>query len=126
MEHWYLPITFLPAIGLLVISCTNLLISLNEEMDRLQEKGDTNTQVFHLKQRQLSRLTKATVFFYLSASFFTLSGLITAIADIMPIDKKIWGMTLMLIGVIALIAALMLLVIFSVKAVNIRKLQHQL
>jgi len=39
MEKWYLPITILPGIGLLIISTSNLTVSLNEEMEELLKEA---------------------------------------------------------------------------------------
>ena len=122
--EWYIPITFLPAIGLLVLSSSNLLIALNVELDRLK-KNNRLAQVYSDKVRQLKRLTFTLNLFYIAASFFTISALIGAFAEHFNWSVLSADYIALTLGVFITLIALILLVVYSFKAVSIREKQYE-
>lgn len=125
MQEWYLPITFLPAIGLFIMSNANLIIALNEEIDLLKVRKDVSTRLVNLKLSQLARLTRSMVFFYISAVMLAIAGLSSAIPVLNEEWKEALGKGFMYGGVLASIIALFILVQYSRKAVKIRIIQHR-
>ena len=77
MDTWYLPITILPGIGLLILSTTNLIISLNEELERLLKEADEFQVLINRKLSQMRLLTYGMAGLYISTALMVLSGLIS-------------------------------------------------
>ncbi len=73
--EWYIPITLLPGIALLILSTSNFIIALNVEIQILKEKKELFKDIIKLKMKQLKRLNYAISGLYLSVLFFTISGL---------------------------------------------------
>ena len=124
--NWYIPITFLPAVALLILSTSNLLIDLNGEIDTLlQNEQNRDKNIISEKLSQLKKLTLAQFFFYGSSLLFTLASLIGALNEMhfftvnLPISAMLIG------GVTGMILGLIVLFIYSLNAVKIRQQQHQ-
>ena len=62
MIDWYAPLTFLPAIGLLIMSTSSFIVSLNDEIYRLEEPEDCDFAIIQLKLKQLKKLGLAMCF----------------------------------------------------------------
>lgn len=77
MEKWYLPITILPGIGLLIISTCNLVVSLNDEMEELLKEAVNFEQLIDKKLEQMRLLTLSLAGFYISTALMVLSGLVS-------------------------------------------------
>jgi hypothetical protein len=118
MESWILPITLLPGIGLLIMSTSNLVVALFEEIDPLEHKHQKMTPLIGLKINQLDLLNKALVGLYISAGIFTLSGIILGIYPEAQFIKWILG-----IGILIVFISLLLLIIYSFRSVRIRRNQ---
>jgi len=123
MENWFVPITFLPAIGLLIMSTSNLVVSLNEELHFLRDKKMQDPNV-KKKINQLGKLTRAMVSMYISASLFTLAGIVLAIEFFADYLNESIGVWLSCAGAFFLLAAMIILIFFSINAVKIRREQH--
>lgn len=123
--EWYIPITFLPAIGLLILSSSNLLVALNVELDQLK-KAEHLADVYADKVKQLKRLTLALNAFYVAASFFTISALTGAFAS--RFHWSVWSLDYiaLTLGVFITLIALLLLVVYSFKAVSVRERQYEI
>lgn len=120
--EWYIPITILPGIGMLVLSTTNQMMALSGEIERLLA---TKCSVFQhyiadLKIKQLSRLTIAGTLLYISAAFYVMSGLLSS-----AIKGQVIGGWILTFGVTVTFLALAKLIIYSFKAIKIRRIQHQ-
>jgi len=121
MENWYLPITILPGIGLLIISTSSLAISLNEEMEVLLQEVSTYEQILYKKLTQLRMLTFALMGLYLTTALLVLSGLVSVTQNFGLDSQNSWGLMILLVGVASLFISLVLLIIYSVRAVKIRQ-----
>ncbi|MFT7050169.1 MAG: hypothetical protein ACJAZK_000760 [Psychroserpens sp.] len=63
MENWYLPITIVPGIGLLILSTTNLMVTLSNELSGLINEQSKDDSIIHRKLAQLKTLNRTMVFF---------------------------------------------------------------
>lgn len=123
MTQWYLPITILPALGMLILSTTSQMMTLSNEINSLLQEKCTDFQ--HLisakKIKQLGLLTRASALLYLASGIYVLSGIFGAILE----NKTIydWPSLLLYIGTILVFIAFVLLIIYAFRAVRIRKLQ---
>ena len=111
---WYLPITILPGIALLILSSVHLITSLNDEISKLHKEN--YKLIIAKKIEQLKKLIIALISLYISAFLMVLSGLL---ASIDVIDVKI-SKTLLVIGVLALFIGLLVLLIYTLKSYKIR------
>lgn len=117
MNTWYLPITILPGIGLLIISTSTLIVSLNEELERLLKEATTNQRLIHKKLSQMKLLTYSMTGFYFSTALMVLSGLVS----FSTVSLKI-GSAILISGVFFIFLSLVILVVYSIRAVQIRNL----
>ena len=115
--QWYLPITVLPGIGLLILSTSNLLMSLNREIIRLNSNKGKYSEIIDMKISQLKRLNWALVLLYFGVLFFLVSGILGAFIDQ---ESYISGSS-MIAGLMVLIIAIILLTIYGFKSVYIRE-----
>jgi len=114
--EWYIPLTVLPAIALIILSTSNFLMALNIEIDQLEKSKDASEWVIGQKLKQLKRLGFANILLYSSVLFFLFSALTTAISH-----KVILLTCLMIIAVFLFTLALIFLLVHSVKAIKIRQ-----
>jgi hypothetical protein len=121
MEKWYLPITILPGIGLIIISASNLVISLNEEMEDLLKEAVSFEPLINKKLKQMRLLTMSLAGFYISTALMVLSGLVSLAQNYTRKFSEYWGLAILLLGVVLIFASLLILIIYSVKAVSIRQ-----
>lgn len=114
--EWYIPITILPGIGLLILSTSNFLIALNSEIQALnQDMGKYQVIVFE-KIQQLKKLNYALIAQYLSAFSLVVSGILGEITE-----NKALMFYLLLVGVVFLAISIGLLIYYSIKSLTIRQ-----
>lgn len=118
--EWYLPITIIPGVGVLIVSTTNQLLGVNEEIRiLLREKcDDFQKEIITLKIVQLGKLTHATFFLYLSCSFFVCSGIVGAFLQMNEAPN-----VLLICGTVSLLISLAILIVYGYKQIIIRKKQ---
>lgn len=127
--QWYLPITVLPGIALIILSTTNLWVSLSEEIERLESiYKDEMKEIINKKMRQLSLLNISMMMQYLSALLMVFAGMVSGWIQIVASETTAekWTIWLTIISVIALSIALGILVRYSLNALAIRKEQFKL
>ncbi len=115
--QWVVPLTVLPGIGLIVLSTSNLVISLNREIARLTKTRDVFKYIIGLKIVQLKRLIRAQVLLYVGILFFLGSGVLGAVTN----PENIFPVLSMFAGVLVLIFAIILLIIYGFKSIDIRE-----
>ena len=121
MEKWYLPITILPGVGLLIMSTSNLLNALSAELTHLiKEDRECMYTIIEQKITQLGLLNLALVAFYLSAASLVMAGL-SGRLQLSP-TLITW---LMVLGIGSILGALALLTQYSLRAVRIKKAQFK-
>lgn len=113
---WYFPITIIPGIALLILSTTNLILGLNVELSQLAQENSRYEKIIELKIKQLKRISRAVFWFYMGIFLFLISGMGASLTD----SFAKWPQIILLAGVMATTLAIILLLIFSIKAVRIR------
>ncbi len=117
--EWYMPITILPGVSIILISTANLIISLNTEINHLLiDEKQSSAKLILLKLAQLKRLSLAMVSLYAGIFFFLLTGLWAMLTGSGLLTKTFLG-----IALLAVSTALVMLISYALKAVSIR--QHQ-
>ena len=124
MEHWYLPITILPGIGLLILSTSNQLIALSNEIAERLKLDRCNDQISQRKLNQLKLLNKGLVGLYLGVGAMVASGILSGLQNFYKISNEI-GLIVMLLGVMSVFVSITFLIIYSLKSVRIRQDQFK-
>ena len=79
MTEWYIPVTLLPGVGLLIMSTTNLLNAISTELSTLIREGHPNMDnIIERKIAQVRLLNLALSSLYISSASDVLAGLIGA------------------------------------------------
>ncbi len=112
---WYIPITLLPGIALLILSTSNFIIALNAEVQKLKANEALFGEIIALKIKQLKRLSKAISGLYLSVLFFTISGLFASISYPQNIV-----FLFLLLGIVIMSVSVLLLITYSILAIKIK------
>lgn len=123
MQEWYLPITILPALGMLSLSTTSQMMTLSNEINGLLQQKCTKFQhlISSKKLKQLGLLTRAGALLYLASGIYVLSGVLSVLLET---DSFFDVPSLLLyMGTLVLFIAFVILVIYAFRAVRIRKLQ---
>jgi len=120
---WYLPITILPGLGMLILSTVSQMMTVSSEVGELLSKKCTEFQhkISERKIKQLGLLTRASALLYLAAGCYVLSGILGAI--ISEISHFNLPSITLYIGTFFLFCALALLIIYAFSAIAIRKTQ---
>ena len=115
--QWYIPMTIIPGIGLLLLSTSNLMLGLNNELIDLERKEECKVSIINAKLKQLKRLSIAMVFLYIGVLFFLTSGvIITAITK-----NEVIVLGTLILGVLSVMIAIMILINYSLRAIKIRQ-----
>jgi len=114
--EWYIPITIIPSIGLIIASTSNIMLELNKEITELINIYKADNNIINAKIIQLKTLSISIVFQYLGVLFFLLSGISTSFIQSFAIQKY-----LLIIGVGFIVVSVVLLLLYSIKAVSIRQ-----
>ncbi|NYJ28096.1 hypothetical protein [Allomuricauda sp. ARW1Y1] len=125
MYEWYLPITILPGLGMLILSTTSQMMTLSAEISSLlQEKcSPFQHNISDQKIKQLGRLTRASVLLYLAAGLYVLSGILGAVKQ--TISHYSLSSLSLYVGTLLVLLALGLLIWYAFRAVGIRMQQHE-
>jgi len=125
METWYLPITIIPGIGLLILSTTHLIVSLNNEMETLFEEAGLNQSLMQQKLSQMKLLTYSMSGFYISTALMVLSGLVSFSQQFEVNALVNFSSSILLAGVALIFISLLILILYSVRAVKIRRMHFE-
>jgi hypothetical protein len=74
MENWYVPITIVAGIGLLILSPSNLMITLSNELSGFIKEQSKDESILIRKLEQLKTLNRVTVLFYFAVACLTIAG----------------------------------------------------
>ena len=119
MENWHLPITIVPGLGLLILSTSNLMVTLSNEINAMIENSKKKA-ITARKLKQLKLLNMAMVFFYVAVSLL----LVSAVLDGLYTIKKI-AFYISVLSIISALIGLFSLIIYSFRAVTIRQNQFK-
>jgi len=119
--NWYLPITIIPGLGMLILSTVTQLLNLSAEINTLvsQECSIFQHEISKRKIKQLGLLTRANALLYLATGSYVLSGILGVIFESESMIS-IPSITLY-IGTILVFISITLLIIYAFKAVEIRQ-----
>ncbi len=123
--NWYLPITIIPGLGMLILSTVTQMLNLSSEINELISKKCSVFQhkISELKIRQLGLLTRANALLYLATGSYVLSGIL---GFVFKADHTFSFPSIILyLGTILVFIALSLLIIYAFRAVRIRKYQFE-
>ena len=115
--EWYLPMTIIPGIGLLILSTSNIMLSTNAEITHLLSDKEKYLPTIEAKLVQLKRLSVSIVFLYFGVLLFLFTGILKVLSPSQEAGAKV----LLLLGVMAVTASILILLVHSVKAVSIRQ-----
>ena len=81
--NWYLPITIIPGLGMLILSTVTQMLSLSSEINGLVTKKCSQFQheISERKIKQLGLLTRANALLYLATGCYVLSGILGVVFD---------------------------------------------
>lgn len=119
MENWYLPITLVPGLGLLILSTSNLMITLSNEISTMIERTKEKTIIIR-KLAQLKMLNMAMVFFYIAIAILLISAILNGLYSIQKASLYIT-----VLAIISALIGLLSLIIYSFRAVKIRQNQFK-
>jgi hypothetical protein len=122
MENWYLPITLVPGIGLLILSTSNLMVTLSNELSGFIKEQSKDESIIVRKLAQLKTLNRVMVFFYIAVACLAIAGLIGGLELNSIKDSATY---ISVIGIVIMILGLLSLIKYSYKAVNIRQDQFK-
>ena len=118
--EWYVPITIIPGVALIVTSTTTQILALSSELNSLLSKKCDSFQhtIAAQKLKQLNLLTRANFFLYLSIALYVFSGIVA----LMITSKALFSLPNLMLyaGTLALLIAIVQLNIFAFRAVKIR------
>jgi hypothetical protein len=107
--------TILPGLGLLILSTSNFLVALKKEITKLCKNKESNREVIDLKVVQMKRLSIAVSFLYGGVLAFLLAGL----SGVTNLVGSTLFRCLMIAGVAFVTFAIIILLIYSIKAIGI-------
>ncbi|WP_299766770.1 hypothetical protein [uncultured Dokdonia sp.] len=125
MDNWYIPITIIPGIGLLILSTSNLMVTLSTEINTLIHNTDENDVIINRKLIQLKLLNRAMVLFYIAISCLVTAALIGGISLKLAIETTL-ALYVIILGIIMLLFGLFWLIKYSYRAVSIRQDQFKI
>tara|TARA_B100000809_G_C14981592_1_gene474721 strand:+ start:70 stop:435 length:366 start_codon:yes stop_codon:yes gene_type:complete len=114
---WYLPMTIIPGIGLIILSTTNSMLALNNEISQLNNQENKKIEIIKLKLLQLKKLSISIVFQYIGVLLFLMSGVVKSIFFCSDNIPKLF----LIVGVVFVISSVFFLLVYSIKSVIIRQ-----
>lgn len=125
MQSWIFPLTILPGIGLIIASTTTIANGLIAEINHLLAENHCRRRLLERKIDQLSLLNWALVALYLSAASCTLGGFLGAIWLEGDSSSHAYVSWIAGFGVGVLLLASILLIIYGIRAVRIKRHQFR-
>ena len=124
MQEWYVPITILPGICLLILSTSNIMIDLSREIKVLINENEENAStLIERKLKQLKLINRAMALLYLSVVSFVLSALFSGLKENVGWNFK-GDIYVLFLGILVAILALLSLMLYSFRAVKLRQDQY--
>ncbi len=115
--QWYIPFTILPGIALIILSTSNIMLTLNSEITDLKKDKEVSDSIIEAKLLQLKRLSWSIVLQYIGLFFFLLSGVIAALNT----NNESLSEGILITGVILFGISIVLLIVYAINAVKIRQ-----
>jgi uncharacterized membrane protein len=115
--EWYIPISLLPGIALIILSTSNFIIALNNEVKEMKKDRVLYERIIKLKITQLKRLSISISCLYFSVLLFTIIGLISWFSVAKP-----FVINILVLAILIMTFSVLLLVSFAIRAIKIRDL----
>ena len=115
--EWYLPMTIIPGIGLIILSTSNIMLALNSEINKLEMEKGPKIDIIRSKLSQLKRLSISIVFQYCGVLLFLIAGVLKSINN----DAIVIFTGILLTGVVAVGISIIILLVHSIKGIHIRQ-----
>jgi hypothetical protein len=122
MDNWHLPMTILPGIGLLILSTSNLMITLSNEIASLIKEQSKEESIISRKLIQLKTLNRAMIFFYVAVAFLAITGVLGGLQIVSIKNSLVY---VAVIGIVIMLSGIFSLIKYSFKAVSIRQDQFK-
>ena len=119
MADWYLPVTIIPGLGLIILSTSNQLMALSDEIS-VMIGHCTEVDIIKRKLSQLKLLNLTLVFFYSSVALLLIAALVNGFYE-----RPQLSLPIEVVAIALALVGLLLLVIYSFKAVQIRQDQFK-
>jgi hypothetical protein len=123
MQEWYVPITILPGICLLILSTSNIMIDLSREIKSLITENENESLLIERKLQQLKLINSAMALLYLSVVSFVLSALFSGLKENAGWNSQV-DIYVLFLGILIAVLALLSLMIYSFRAVKLRQDQY--
>lgn len=125
MQSWYLPITILPGLGMLILSTVTQTLTLSGEISMLLSQKCSKFQhtISDMKIKQLGLLTRASALMYTATGCYVLSGILGFLFQEGVVLN--FPNIALYVGTLLVFIALILLMRYAFKAVKIRKIQFE-
>lgn len=123
MQEWYIPITILPGICLLILSSSNIMIDLSREIKSLISENQAASMLIERKLKQLKLINRAMAFPYLSVAFFVMSAFLSGVSAHSEIELSS-NIYVLFAGILLSFLALISLMVYSFRAVKLRQDQY--
>ncbi len=120
LEQAILPLSLMPGVGLVIMSTVNLSVYLSQEIHTLLQQNPLDQQLTRQKIQQLKRLSQSLFCLYASAGSFLLVAISSLFENLSGFSR--WGLCL---GILAWLIALVLLIVFASRAIEIKQHQFQ-
>ena len=119
--NWYLPITIIPGLGMLILSTVTQMLNLSSEISGIVfgQCSIFEHKIAGRKIKQLGLLTRASAMLYVATGCYVLSGILGVIFE----NESILSLPsfILYLGTIFVFLAISLLIVYAFKAVKIRK-----
>ena len=121
MDEWYIPISIIPSIALLLNSTTQLTLGITDELYKKQKEYKKYEHIIHAKLRQVKLLSATSVILYISLGVLVATVLLTGLKVCTPMHTDIG----MLVSLSLFFFAISLMIVFSINAYTIRQRQFK-
>ena len=121
INEWYIPISIIPSIALLLNSTTSLTLGITDELYKKQNDYRKHKHIIHAKLKQVKLLSATSVILYISLCVLVATVLLSGLGIALPVHTDIG----MLVAISLFFCAIVLMIIFSINAYTIRQRQFK-
>ena len=121
MDEWYIPISIIPSIALLLTSTTQLTLGITTELYKKQENYKKYEHIINAKLRQIKLLSATSVLLYISLAVLVATVLLSGLGICTSMHTDIG----MLVSITLFFTALIVMIVFSINAYTIRQRQFK-
>ena len=120
---WIFPLTILPGIGMLIMSTTHWCSSLASEINESLNSQLFSKPLIKKKIRQLNLINRTLVLLYICTGLCAVAGFFGALCQENGLNGTLIMNILLTSGILVLVIATVMLIIFAAKATTIKQEQ---